>query len=86
MKQTENLRALREALAEAHDHVSALLVSGGDAAAFNPRAEVFNQLRDALRVVTFHHERAPAAEQLIDGVVALSTEGLALIDSAAVTQ
>lgn len=92
MKQLEKLRALREALAEAHDYVSAYLATGGHVTSgevipFNPRAEVFNQLRDALREVTFRHERAPAAEAAaessVDGVVALSTSGLALIDTPA---
>lgn len=90
MKQLEKLRALREALAEAHDYVSTYIATGGQVApgeviAFNPRAEVFNQLRDALREVTFRHEGAPAAEQLVDGVAALSTRGLALIDTPAGT-
>ena len=84
MKQSENLIALQEALSDAHDYVTAHLATVGklgDACVpFNPRAEVMNQLRDALRFTTFHHERAPsdAADEAI--VVGLSTAGLAMID------
>lgn len=90
MKQTENLRALQEALAEAHDYVSAHLATGGqvtpgEVVPFNPRAEVFNQLRDALRLATFRHDGMPAASANYqhDAVVALSTGGLAMIDTPA---
>ncbi len=90
MKQTENLIALQEALSDAHDYVTAHLATGGklgDASVpFNPRAEVMNQLRDALRFVTFQHDGAPAASAYqTPTVVALSTSGLATIDVPQVT-
>lgn len=82
MKQLEQLRELKEALADAHDVVDAHILTGGrlpngETIPFNPRAEVFNKLRDALRQLTFCHDGAP--EQVAGhNVVALSTQGLAL--------
>lgn len=85
MKQLEQLRELKEALVDAHDVVDAHILTGGrlpngEVVPFNPRAEVFNNLRDALRILAFSHDGAP--EKLAGGnVEALSTAGLALIDT-----
>lgn len=85
MKQIEQLQKLQDALTEAHDYVSAHLITGGQIGGamtpFNPRAEVLNQLRDALREITFRHERAPAN----GAAVAVGTAGLAMLDAPQVT-
>lgn len=61
MKQIEQLRELKDALADAHDTVEAHILTGGrlpdgQVVPFNPRAEVFNNIRDALRLLAFSHD------------------------------
>lgn len=84
MKQLDRLHELKEALADAQDVVDAHILSGGrlpngEVVPFNPRAEVFNNLRDALRILAFSHDGAPE-QQAGGNVEALSTAGLALIE------
>lgn len=85
MQHNQQLVNLQQALAEALDYVTVHLATGGvmptgQKIPFDPRCAVLNELRDAMREATFRTERSPLA---VAGpnVVALSTHGLALIET-----